>query len=94
MSLFIIIHQNIGLFKFIAYINSKFNHDFSRGKLKHLEYDETDQTLHLKKTKSDKDEELQRYFYSQLPLRDIAEILRFVNESCKYSSAFTHVQLK
>jgi len=71
---------------------AKFNRDFTKGKLKHLEYDETDQTLHLKKTKSNKDEELQKQFYSQLPLRDIAEVLRFVNEPCKYSSTFTHIQ--
>jgi TnpA family transposase len=70
----------------------RFNSDFTQGKLKHLFYDEKTQTLHLKKYKVDGDEEAQEHFYKQLPLCDITDVIRFVNERCRYSSAFTHIQ--
>lgn len=70
----------------------RFNSDFMQGKLKHLYYDEKTQTLRLKKTRADGDEELQYRFYEQLPLCDITDVLRFVNERCRYLSAFTHIQ--
>jgi TnpA family transposase len=70
----------------------RFNNDFTQGKLKHLFYDEKTQTLHLKKTKAGSDEEAQYRFYKQLPLCDITDVIRFVNERCRYSSAFTHIQ--
>lgn len=69
-----------------------FNHSLSQGKLKHLRFDETTKTLHLQKTKEDREEELQHRFYEQLPLCDITDVLRFVNERCRYSSVFTHIQ--
>jgi len=70
----------------------RFNSDFIQGKLKHLNYDEKTQTLHLKKARTDGDEEMQYRFYEQLPLCDITDVLRFVNERCRYSSAFTNIQ--
>jgi TnpA family transposase len=70
----------------------KFNSDFTQGKLKHLYYDEKTQTLHLKKSNTEQDEEVQYRFYEQLPLCDITDVLRFVNERCRYSSAFTLLQ--
>ena len=70
----------------------RFNTDFTQGKLKHLFYDEKTQTLHLKKTKAERDEEAQYRFYEQLPLCDITDVIRFVNEQCRYTSAFTHIQ--
>lgn len=70
----------------------RFNNDFTQGKLKHLFYDEKAQTLHLKKSKADGDEEAQEHFYKQLPLCDITDVIRFVNERCRCSSAFTHIQ--
>lgn len=70
----------------------RFNTDFTEGKLKHLFYDEKTQTLHLKKTKAERDEEAQYRFYEQLPLCDITDVIRFVNEQCRYTSAFTHIQ--
>lgn len=60
-------------------------------KAKHLFYDEKTQTLHLKKSKADEDEEAQNRFYEQLPLCDITDVIRFVNEQCRYSLAFTHI---
>ncbi|HVT62764.1 MAG TPA: Tn3 family transposase, partial [Legionellaceae bacterium] len=69
-----------------------FNDAFTQGKLKHLHYDEKTKTLHFKKTNDHQDEVLQHQFYEQLPLCDIADVLRFVNSSSRYSSAFTHIQ--
>lgn len=68
------------------------NEAFTQGKLKHLHYDEKAKTLHFKKTNDNQDEELQHQFYEQLPLCDIADVLRFVNGSSCYSLAFTHIQ--
>ena len=79
----------------IAELNAewlRFNNDFTQGKLRHLFYDEKTQSLHLKKSKSEGDEEAQYRFYEQLPLCDITDVIRFVNEQCRYSSAFTHIQ--
>lgn len=71
----------------------KFNTDFTQGKLKHLYYDENTKTLHLKKSNDDKnDEDAQLRFYEQLPLCDITDVLRFVNERSHYSSVFTLLQ--
>ena len=70
----------------------RFNSDFIQGKLKHLYYDEKTQTLHMKKSRTDGDEERQYRFYEQLPLCDITDVLRFVNERCRYLSVFTHIQ--
>lgn len=71
----------------------KFNTDFTQGKLKHLFFDEKTKTLHLKKSHDDKhDENAQHRFYKQLPLCDITDVLRFVNERSRYSSAFTVLQ--
>ena len=69
-----------------------FNDAFTQGKLKHLHYDEKTKTLHFKKTNDNQDEELHHQFYEQLPLCDIADVLRFVNDSSRYSLAFTHIQ--
>lgn len=69
-----------------------FNNDLMQGKLKHLRYDESSKTLHIKKSKQDVDDELQHHFYKQLPLCDIANVLQFVNQFCYYKKAFTHIQ--
>lgn len=67
----------------------QFDNDFRAGKLKHLCVDETDQSLHLRKLRSEEiDEELQHNFYAQLSLRDITDVLRIVNEHCQFLSAF------
>lgn len=69
-----------------------FNQSLSQGQLKHLYFDEKTKTLHFKKSKDEREEKLQHHFYDQLPLCDIADVLRFVNERSYYSSAFTHIQ--
>ncbi len=70
----------------------QFNDGLSEGRFKHLHFDERTKSLHLKKSKDDLDEELQHRFYSQLPLRDISDVLRFVNKGSRHASAFTHIQ--
>lgn len=69
-----------------------FNDDLKNGKLKHLRYDEAKKTLHLRKLKTNKEEEFQQQFYAQFPLCDIDDVLQFVNERCNFLSAFTHIQ--
>jgi len=69
-----------------------FNKDLRKGKLKHLNYDEKNDTLHLKKLKKDDAEEVQFNFYQQLPLSDIVDVLRFVHNDCRFLSVFTHIQ--
>ena len=67
------------------------NQHLSQGKLNHLRYDHVTKTLHRQKFREDK-EEPQHHFYAQLPLRDITDILQFVNEQCQFLSTFTHIQ--
>ncbi|HAT7073481.1 TPA: Tn3 family transposase [Legionella pneumophila] len=69
-----------------------FNRLLSQGKLKHLYFDEKTKTLHFKKSKDEREDKLQHQCYDQLPLCDIADVLRFVNERSLYSSVFTHLQ--
>lgn len=70
-----------------------FNNELASGELKHLHYDTKHHTLHLRKSKTDKEqEELQHRLYGQLPLSDITEVIRFVNADCHFLSAFTPVQ--
>lgn len=72
-----------------------FNSELKDGKLKHLRYDEKHKTLHLCKSKEEqKDKELQHRFYSQLPLCDITDVLRFVHDHCRYLSALTPIQTR
>ncbi|MBA8667714.1 Tn3 family transposase [Holosporaceae bacterium 'Namur'] len=69
-----------------------FNKTLRKGMLKHLHYNEKDKTLHLQKIKTNEDEQIQCRFYEQLPFCDIIDVLRFVDKSSGFLSAFTHVQ--
>lgn len=70
----------------------RFNNLLRKGKLKHLRYDDKDNTLHFKKTKNNKNDELQDSFYEQLPFCDIIDVLKFVNKQTEFLSSFTHIQ--
>lgn len=87
-----ITQQLDGLFTELQRLWKVFNKALRKGKLKHLRYDTKDKTLHLQKVKTNKDEQIQHRFYEQLPFSDIIDVLRFVNKSCGFLSAFTHVQ--
>lgn len=73
----------------------QFNADFSQRKLKHLDYDVNKKTLHWRKSKAqeaaEEDEKKQQSFYAKLPVIDIANVLRFANET-NFLSAFTPLQ--
>ena len=69
---------------------SFYNTSFNQGKLKHLSWDEKQNTS-FQKSKDDIDEALQHRFYEQLPRQDVADILWFVNNQSRYLSAFTHI---
>lgn len=60
---------------------SLFDPELKQGSLTHLRYDHVSHTLHAQKTKTDEttEDELQSEFYSQFPLTDITDVLRFVN---------------
>ena len=88
-----IVSQIDELFSELHKLLLDFNHDLNQGKLKHLRYDESTKTLHIKRSREDSDDdELQHRFYEQLPLCDITDVLRFVNEHSRYQKAFTHIQ--
>ncbi|RZF23723.1 Tn3 family transposase [Paraburkholderia sp. UYCP14C] len=70
----------------------QFDSELRRGKLKHLEYDEQHATLRGREPKVGKEDTEQESFYAQLPLRDIADIIRFVNERCGFLSAMKPLQ--
>jgi len=71
---------------------NSFYNSFNKGLLKHLDFDTNAKVLHFRKFDKKTEEKLQHKFYKQLPLCDISDVLRFVNERCHYSSIFTHIQ--
>lgn len=70
-----------------------FNKKLCSGTLPHLLYDTKDKMLHLQKTKSNKDEQIQHRFYEQLPFADIIDVLRLVNKRSDFLSLFTRKAL-
>lgn len=70
----------------------KLNQGLHNGDFKHLHFEPNTSSLHLQKIHEDKVQKLQHHFYEQLARRDVAEIIRFVNEQCHFASAFTHIQ--
>jgi TnpA family transposase len=73
---------------------SLFGTEFKEGNLTHLRYDHVSHTLHAQKIKTEEpdEDELQSVFYSQFPLTDITDVLRFVNKDCSNLKAFTPLQ--
>src|SRR5215471_488166 len=69
-----------------------FDRELRQGKLKHLDYDRVHKKLSWRKLKLDPEEALQASFYDKLPVRDIADIFRFVNGQCNFLSALTPLQ--
>ncbi|MGF6439913.1 hypothetical protein QF001_000666 [Paraburkholderia youngii] len=70
-----------------------FDHELRQGKLKHLDYDAQHSTLTWRKPKADKNATQQESFYAKLrALRDIADIIRFVNERCGFLLTMTPLQ--
>ena len=69
-----------------------FNKKLHKGELKHMRYDKKDQTIHLRKIKVDKDEEIKHNFFKQLPFCDIVDVLKFVNKDSGFLADLTHIQ--
>jgi TnpA family transposase len=81
------------LFKELDTLWHDFNISLKQGSLKHLRYDPVKKELIGIKPKATKAEDPQKQtFYDKLPLSDISDVLRFINEQCGFLSAFTPLQ--
>lgn len=81
------------LFKELDTLWHDFNISLKQGSLKHLKYDPVKKELIGIKPKATKAEDPQKQtFYDKLPLSDISDVLRFINEQCGFLSAFTPLQ--
>lgn len=69
-----------------------FDRELRQGKLKHLEFDQILKTLTWHRPKADQDAALRDTFYAKVQARDIIDIVRFVNERCRFLSAMTPLQ--
>ncbi len=69
-----------------------FGRELRLGKLKHLEFDPVKKTLTWHRPKANRDEALQKGFYSKVTACDIADIFRFVDEQCCFLEAMTPLQ--
>jgi len=69
-----------------------FDRELKQGKLTHLNYDKTTQTLVWRKLKSDNHKEREKALYEQLPHCDVADLFRFVNRQCEFLSTLTPLQ--
>jgi TnpA family transposase len=69
-----------------------FNRELRQGKLKHIDYDIGTKKLTWRRPKADNDAAHQDSFYGQMPLCDVGDVFRFVNEQCHFLSALTPLQ--
>jgi TnpA family transposase len=69
-----------------------FNRELKQGKLTHLEYDKDTQALTWHKPKVDTHPAREAAFYEKLSLCDIADVLRFVDNECRFLSDLTPLQ--
>ncbi len=72
----------------------QFNKHLKQGLLKHLKYNHTKKEILWVKPRSINENDIssKQTFYSKLPLCDIMDVLRFVNEQCAFLSALTPLQ--
>ena len=68
-----------------------FDRELRAGQLTHLDYDAVTATLTCRRPKAEDDDE-QGGFYEQLSFCDVADVLRFVNQECRFLSALTPLQ--
>jgi len=69
-----------------------FNRELKQGKLTHVAYDKDTQTLTWHKPKVDTHPAREAAFYAKLPLCDIADVFRFVDNDCRFLSELTPLQ--
>ena len=72
----------------------QFNYNLKEGTLKHLKYDHQKKEVLLVKTKLVKKQakEIENTLYDKLPIRNIVDVLRFVNSECNFLSDLTPLQ--
>jgi TnpA family transposase len=82
------------LFKDLESLWIKVNHNLKQGTLKHLKYNHTKKEVLWVKPKIVNEEETpeKQTFYDKLPVCDLSDVLRFVNDQCHFLSAFTPLQ--
>lgn len=81
------------LFKELDALWRGFNYSLKQGSLKYLKYDPVKKELIGIKPKITKEEDPQKQtLYDKIPLSDISDVVRFVNEKCGFLSAFTPLQ--
>jgi TnpA family transposase len=68
-----------------------FDRELREGLLTHLDYDEATATLTCHRLKAEDGDEPEA-FYEQLSYCDVADVLRFVNQECRFLSALTPLQ--
>ena len=69
-----------------------FNRELRENKLQHLDYDIDRKKLTWRRPKADKIAEHEKAFYEQLSFNDVADVFRFVNSECQFTSALTPLQ--
>lgn len=69
-----------------------FNRELKQGKLPHLAFDNDTQKLSWRKQDSGAQPDNVTDFYSRLPLSELTDVFRFVNQQCHFLSALTPLQ--
>ncbi|EAM2866907.1 Tn3 family transposase, partial [Salmonella enterica] len=69
-----------------------FNRELKQGKLSHLEFNHDTQRISWRKSDMTGQSDSVTDFYSQLPLSELADIFRFVNQRCQFLGAMTPLQ--
>jgi hypothetical protein len=63
-------------------------------KMNHIQYDTNTKSLSFHRPKTSNIEESENVIYSKLPSVDITDVMRFVNDSCNFLSAFNPIQTR
>ena len=82
------------LFKELDTLLVEFNNGLKQDTLKHLKYNHTKKEVLWVKPRTINEEETpeKQTFYDKLPVCDLSDVLRFVNDQCHFLSAFTPLQ--
>ena len=82
------------LFKELDTLWIEVNHNLKQGALKHLKYSHIKkEVLWVKPRTVNEEETLEKQtFYGKLPVCDLSDVLRFVNDKCHFLSALTPLQ--
>ncbi|MEI6096333.1 MAG: hypothetical protein WCR08_12905, partial [Gammaproteobacteria bacterium] len=82
------------LFKEHETLWNQFNYRLKKGTLEHLKYDYQKKEVLLVKPKSTKKKgnDTENTLYDKLPIRNIVDVLRFVNSECNFLSDLTPLQ--